>query len=69
VPVYEYYCEKCQKEFELMRPLSQVNEPAFCPDCGGEGKKLVSACASKVDFYIKPPAKPPFRGKLTGGAS
>jgi putative FmdB family regulatory protein len=61
MPVYEYYCPKCCQEFELMRQINEVDKPAFCPDCGTEGRKLVSACASKVDFYIRPPAKPPFR--------
>ena len=61
MPVYEYYCLKCQKEFELRRPVSQVSEPAFCPSCGAEGKKLVSASASKVGYYLRPLARPPFR--------
>lgn len=61
MPIYEYYCSKCSKEFELMRPFSQSNEPGFCPVCGEKGEKLVSCCASKVDFYIRPPSKQPFR--------
>ncbi|MCX5999502.1 MAG: zinc ribbon domain-containing protein [Chloroflexi bacterium] len=61
MPVYEYYCSKCQKEFELMRRMSQFDQPALCPTCGAEGSRLVSACAAKVDFYVRPAAKPPFR--------
>jgi len=66
MPIYEYYCSKCQQEFELMRPISKVDEPAFCPSCGTEGQRLVSACASKVDFYIRPVAKPVFRKHQPG---
>jgi len=44
-----------------MRSISAANEPAFCPTCGAKGEKLVSACGSKIDFYIRPSAKPPFR--------
>ncbi len=62
MPIYEYYCPKCCKEFELRRQFSQAGEPAFCPSCGSRGEKLVSCCASKVDFYIRPPSKSPFRG-------
>jgi putative FmdB family regulatory protein len=61
MPIYEYYCSKCQREFEIMRPISAANKPAPCPTCGAKGEKLVSACGSKVDFYIRPSAKPPFR--------
>ena len=64
MPIYEYYCPKCRKEFELMRPLSQTSEPAFCSTCGEQGQKLFSNCASKIDFYIKTPSKPPFRGEI-----
>jgi len=61
MPIYEYYCSACGREFELMRPYGKAGDPAFCPICGTKGEKLVSACASKVDFYIRPPAKPAFR--------
>jgi len=61
MPIYEYFCPRCKKEFELMRPLSEADKPAFCPDCGSEAEKLISVFASKADFYIKPPAKDAFR--------
>ena len=31
MPLYEYYCAPCSDQFELLRPLSQVNSPAVCP--------------------------------------
>ena len=61
MPIYEYYCGKCVKEFEAMRPISKASEPTFCPICGAEARKLVSACASKVDFYIRPSVRLAFR--------
>ncbi len=61
MPIYEYGCPNCGKEFELMRPIQEADRPAPCPDCGTEAKKLISVFASKVDFYIKTPAKPAFR--------
>jgi len=68
MPIYEYYCARCKKEFELMRPMARMADPAICPNCGVEGKRLVSAVASKLDFYIRPATKPPFRehSKLRG---
>lgn len=63
MPVYEYCCAQCRSEFELMRPMSEVNLPATCPACGGKGVKLVSNYASQVDSYLRPPTKPAFRGR------
>ena len=59
--IYEYYCADCGKEFELMRPISRADEAGPCPTCGAGGQMLMSATASKVDYYIRIPSKPAFR--------
>lgn len=61
MPIYEYRCSECGKDFELMRPFSKADEPAPCPDCGSPGEKLISLFASTRDFDIKGPSKPAFR--------
>ena len=61
MPIYEYRCSKCGKEFELMRPFSQADEPAPCPSCGASGEKLLSVFASTFGFSIQVPAKQPLR--------
>lgn len=53
MPVYEYFCPKCKKEFELKRPFSEADKLTNCPQCGSESQKLISAFASKESFYIK----------------
>ena len=58
MPVYEFHCSKCQKEFELLCPVSKANETASCPSCGAEAQKLVSAPATRLATWIKPPEKP-----------
>jgi putative FmdB family regulatory protein len=63
MPVYEYYCPKCKEDFELMRSMSQVYEPALCPKCGKKSQRLVSASASKTGSYVRPPARSAFRQK------
>lgn len=63
MPTYEYWCPKCDKEFEVKRPLSDFNKPASCPDCGTQGERLVSSFASKIGYNLKVPANPPFRKK------
>jgi len=42
MPVYAYECEKCDKEFDLTRPMSEYKDPGHCPDCRNIGKKLVT---------------------------
>ncbi len=35
MPVYEYRCLECKKEFERIRPLSdRGTEKIKCPECG-----------------------------------
>jgi putative FmdB family regulatory protein len=61
MPLYEYRCTKCGVDFKLMRRMSEANEPALCPKCGGKAEKLLSVFGSKVGFYVRAPAKPAFR--------
>src|SRR5208283_403288 len=41
MPIYEYRCEKCGKEFEEWQKFS---DPVVdkCPTCGGKSRKLIS---------------------------
>lgn len=61
MPIYEYRCPDCGKDFELMRPFSEADEPAPCPDCGAKGERMLSVFASTAGFGIKVPEKAPFR--------
>ena len=36
MPLYEYYCRRCEAKFELLRSMSRSEEPATCPS-GHEG--------------------------------
>jgi len=45
MPIFEYYCHKCQSNFETL-VLSGEREPPGCPRCGSrEVEKLISAGA------------------------
>ncbi|WP_446009330.1 FmdB family zinc ribbon protein [Candidatus Electrothrix sp.] len=33
MPIYEYVCKKCTKQFEVLKTSSNDNEPVQCPDC------------------------------------
>ena len=54
MPIYEYKCEKCRKQFER---LQKISDPLCkkCPDCGGPLRKVVSSPAIQFKgngFYI-----------------
>lgn len=38
MPLYEYTCSKCTKEFELIRTLSERDDECECPHCWAKGK-------------------------------
>jgi putative FmdB family regulatory protein len=44
MPIYEFYCKRCQGNFEsLMKPY----DPVRCPECGGvECEKQITAHSS-----------------------
>jgi putative FmdB family regulatory protein len=58
MPIYEYYCSKCQIDFELMLSFSQSNSPALCPKCKAEARRLLSSFACKNGSNFEMPEKP-----------
>lgn len=48
MPIYEYQCEKCGKDFELFRSITDDGRPS-CKFCGGPVKKLIS----RSSFHLK----------------
>ncbi len=43
MPIYEYVCPDCDSKFELLRPVSQANEGASCPQCQNMADRVLSA--------------------------
>jgi putative FmdB family regulatory protein len=58
MPVYEFRCRKCGKEFEERRLFSESDKPGKCPACGGAGDKLISGFGFKLGFYTRPSEAP-----------
>ena len=48
MPVYEYVCEKCDKKFEALRPVSRMDEPAPCPQGHPRSHRVMSRFAAVV---------------------
>jgi putative FmdB family regulatory protein len=59
MPIYEYHCAKCGKNFE--RLVRSAKETVSCPDCGGKRTKRqlsVFAAAVKNAFPKSCPVGP-----------
>lgn len=39
MPIYEYLCQDCKNECEVIRPISQADDPLPCAACGGKHTK------------------------------
>ena len=50
MPIYEYYCEKCNKKFEKLSKSTE-NE-ANCPDCTEVSVKVFSLTGKKPVFSL-----------------
>ena len=42
MPVYEYKCKKCNKQFEVSQKITDASLKE-CSSCGGELKKLITS--------------------------
>ncbi|KAA3618636.1 MAG: zinc ribbon domain-containing protein [Calditrichaeota bacterium] len=47
MPIYEYKCDACNSQFDLLRPMNSSDDDVKCESCGsGEVHKLLSTFAS-----------------------
>ena len=46
MPIYEYTCVTCANRFERRRSMSDMDEPAPCPDCGSDSRREFSVFAA-----------------------
>ena len=51
MPVYEYYCDRCQHGYEFIRSASRRDEPAPCPKCGVSGQRKLSTFVARDGRY------------------
>lgn len=57
MPIYEYYCSKCDLDYELIRSVSQSDEPAPCSTCGQPGERQLSNFAFRSNTFTAPKFK------------
>lgn len=42
MPYYEFFCDDCRDVFEERRKMSESDDPAPCPTCGREARRVIS---------------------------
>lgn len=42
MPLYQFYCKKCKKNFEIFLRLSEANQEVTCPHCQGNDVEMSS---------------------------
>ena len=69
MPIYEYVCDDCQKEVELIRPMSQADAPLICEACGGTHlkRKLALCFARSGGHAVEGTAPAPSCSGCVGG--
>ena len=49
MPLYEYFCDDCQKVFTLLQSTQVNKSETTCPECAGANTQYrMSACVSKI---------------------
>ncbi len=49
MPLYEYYCDDCQKDFTLLQSTHVNKSETACPECrGANTHHRMSACVAKI---------------------
>ena len=73
MPIYEYKCEDCGAELEIIQKASEPHKKK-CPKCGGKLKKKISASAIQfkgagwyITDYAKKSVPKPESSKPKGG--
>ena len=55
MPLYEYRCESCGEQFEVVQPVTVKAEETACPHCRAQkATRLMSSFASKIVGDHKP---------------
>jgi putative FmdB family regulatory protein len=62
MPLYEYYCSGCGGIFEALRSLRESSEPASCPLCDRESKRIMPTSFTAFSVREGLPRQLPDRG-------
>jgi len=50
MPLYEYYCETCDRVFEALRSVRDSDQSAPCRACRGEADRIMPTTFASMSF-------------------
>ncbi len=50
MPLYEYYCEHCDKVFEALRSMVASDKPSLCPECKRDADRIMPTTVATRSF-------------------
>ena len=62
MPLYEYFCDHCEGIFEGLRPIRASSDPAPCPVCERDGRRIMPTSFAAFTFRDGYPRKLPDKG-------
>ena len=65
--LYEYKCAGCEDRFDLMRPMSDADEPAECPECGSTQSRRDLQLRLHYPRRLGPSTNPVMDARMAGG--
>lgn len=66
--LYEYKCADCEERFDEMRPMSESDAPAECPECGSlESRRVISNFASVTPGASVASSNPMMDARMASG--
>ncbi len=48
MPLYEYYCDNCDKVFEALGSIKDSDQPAKCAHCGADADRIMPTTFSSM---------------------
>jgi putative FmdB family regulatory protein len=65
MPLYDYFCEKCDEGFEIVKSITQHQRTEPCPKCGNEASQDLSRCRPEyIGASVRDAYKCPALGKV-----
>ena len=65
MPTYDYLCEKCEIEFEVIKSIKEYDGKDECPACGNVGRRIFSCQVHFVGTKIEDAEFNPGLGQIT----
>ncbi|HLZ72670.1 MAG TPA: zinc ribbon domain-containing protein [Dehalococcoidia bacterium] len=62
MPLYEFYCEPCDGVFELLRSIRESSDPASCPVCSRDARRVMPTSFNAFTFRDGYPRRIPDKG-------